>query len=119
MQAIKKGDALFVYAILALDLGMLQHEIPIQYQDYKYVFENKNEDTLPEHWPYDCAINLEEKTQPPFGPIYNLSQDKLLVLQFNIDKNLEKWFIQLSKSPTGVPNLFVKKKYESLRMCVD
>jgi hypothetical protein len=61
MQATKKGDALFVYAILALDLGMQQYEIPIQYQDYKYVFEKKNADTLPEHWSYDCVINLEEK----------------------------------------------------------
>jgi hypothetical protein len=32
MQATKKGNAFFVYAIPTLDLGMQQHEIPIQYQ---------------------------------------------------------------------------------------
>jgi hypothetical protein len=30
--------------------------------NYKNVFEKKNEDTLFEHWPYDCAIDLEEGT---------------------------------------------------------
>jgi hypothetical protein len=29
IQATKKGDTFFVYAILALDLGTQQHEIPI------------------------------------------------------------------------------------------
>jgi hypothetical protein len=35
-----------VYAIPTFDLGMQQHEIPIQYQDYKDAFEKKNVDTL-------------------------------------------------------------------------
>jgi hypothetical protein len=62
-----------VYAIIPLDLGMQQHEIPIQYQDYKDDFEKKNVDTLFEHWPYNCGVDLEEGAQPLFGPIYNLS----------------------------------------------
>jgi hypothetical protein len=41
IQTTKKGDAFFVYAILALDLRTQQHEIPIQYQDYKDIFERK------------------------------------------------------------------------------
>ncbi len=35
IQTLKKGDVFFVYAILALDPRMQQHEIPIQYQNYK------------------------------------------------------------------------------------
>jgi hypothetical protein len=46
IQVAKKGNAFFVYAIPTFDLGMQQHEIPIQYQDYKYAFEKKNADTL-------------------------------------------------------------------------
>ncbi len=57
----KKGDTFFVYAIPAPEHGT-QHEILIQYQDYKDVFEKKNVDTLPKHWQYDCVINLEEGT---------------------------------------------------------
>ena len=36
-----------------------------------------------------------------------------------LDENLEKGFIQPSKSPAGAPILFVKKKDESLRLCAD
>jgi hypothetical protein len=39
------------------------------------------------------VIDLEEGAQPPFGPIYNLSKDELLVFQEYIDENLEKGFI--------------------------
>jgi hypothetical protein len=73
IQTIKKGDAFFVYAIPALNPRMQQHEIPIQFQNYKNVFKNKNANTLLENRPYDCAIYLEEGAQPMFGPIYNLS----------------------------------------------
>jgi len=44
------------------------------------VFEKKNVDTLLEHQPYHYTIDLEESAQPPFGPIYNLSQDELAAL---------------------------------------
>jgi hypothetical protein len=93
IQTTNEGDAFFVYAIPTLDPRMQQHEIPIQYKDYKDVFEKKNANTLLEHWPYDCVIDLEERVHPPFGPIYNLSQNKLLILPEYIDKNLEKGFI--------------------------
>jgi hypothetical protein len=51
---------------------MQQHEIHVQYQDYKDIFEKKNANALLEHRPYDYAIDLEEGMQPLFGPIYNL-----------------------------------------------
>ena len=74
---------------------------------------------LLEHRPFNCAIDLQEGSQPPFGPIYNLSQIELMELRKYIDKNLAKNFICHSKSPTGAPILFVKKKDGLLRMCVD
>jgi hypothetical protein len=83
------------------------------------MFEKKNANTLPKHRPYDYTIDLEERAQPPFGPIYTLSQDKLAILHEYINKNVEKGFIQHSKFPVGAPILLVKKKDDSLRMCVD
>jgi hypothetical protein len=68
-------------------------------------------DTLPKHGPYNCTIDLVERSQPPFGPIYNFSQDELARLHGYIDKNLKKGFIQHSKFPIGALILFVKKKY--------
>ena len=74
---------------------------------------------LSEHRPYDCAIDLQEGAQPPFGSIYNLSQTELAELRKYIDKNLTKYFICHLKLPSRAPILFVKKKDGLLQMCVD
>ncbi len=47
----------------------------------------KNADTLFEHQPYNYTI--VEGAQPPFGPIYNLSQDELVALREYLDESLE------------------------------
>ncbi len=83
------------------------------------MFEKKNVNTLPKHWPYNYTIDLEEGAQPPFGPIYNLSQDELIVFCEYINENLNNGFIQHSKSLVDAPIFFVKKKYGYLWMCVD
>jgi hypothetical protein len=74
------------------------------------MFEKKNVITLPEHRPYDCTIDLEEGAQLPFGPIYNLSQNKIVALCEYINENLQNGFIQHSKSPTSAPISFFQKE---------
>ena len=120
MRAAQKNTTFAIYAtpISTSEENSVQ-DVPLQYQDFKDVFEKKNADMLPKHRPYDCAIELQEGAQPPFGPIYNLSQTELAALREYVDENLAKGFIQHSKSPAGAPILFVKKKDGSLRMCVD
>jgi len=69
-----------MYVYLTNDLKVKQHEIPLytkQYKSYKYVFKKKNDNMLPQDWPYDCTIDLEKGIWPPFEPIYNLSQYEL------------------------------------------
>jgi hypothetical protein len=94
-------------------------EIPDIYKEYTDVFEKKNADLLPEHRPYDIAIDLQPGKSAPWGPIYSLSNEELKALREYLDENLEKGFIRPSKSPAGAPILFVKKKDLSLRLCVD
>ena len=88
------------------------------YEDFGHVFEKKNVDRLLEHRPYDCPIDLQKGASTPFGPIYRLSEPELQALRTYLDENLEKGFIQPSKSPAGASILFVKKKDGSLRLCV-
>ena len=59
------------------------------------------------------------KACPPFGPLYALSAPELKALHVYLDENLEKGFIQPSKLPTRAPILFVKKKVDSLGLCID
>lgn len=90
-----------------------------KYQDFAVVFSKKNANTLPKHRPYDCLVDLEEDTTPPFCPIYGLAELKLKALREYLDKHLSKGFIRHSQSPAGAPILFVKKNDGLLRLCVD
>lgn len=74
---------------------------------------------MPEHAPHDHAIKLVEGKQPPWGPIYSLSEEELAVLRAYIDQHIKTGFIRPSQSPAGAPILFVKKPRGGLRLCVD
>lgn len=71
----------------------------------------------------DHGIDLEKvdgKTpQAPWGPLYNMSREELLVLRRTLVENLDKGFIRVSNSPAAAPVLFVKKPGGGLRFCVD
>ncbi len=65
------------------------------------------------------ALELVERKQPHYGPIYALSPVKLETLKTYIETHLKTGFIQPSKSPAGAPILFDKKPDGSLRLYVD
>jgi transposase InsO family protein len=97
-----------------------QDHLPAQLLGYKDVFSAKNSATLaPNREGIDLAIDIQEGKEPPYGPLYPLSQAELEVLRKYLQENLEKGFIRLSKSPAGSPILFVPKKDGTLRLCVD
>jgi hypothetical protein len=114
-----KHPSYVIYATPVSESPSLEQKIPEKYATFADVFSKEKADILPEHRKYDCPIDLKEGGQPPFGPIYNLTQPELKALKEYIDENLAKGFILHSKSPAGAPILFVKKKDGSLRLCVD
>jgi hypothetical protein len=119
MKATKTDTPFAIYATPTSEETTTSTNILAQYKEFQDIFEKKNANILPEHRPYDCTIDLQDGAQPSFGPIYNLSQNELSALKNYIEENLAKNFIRNSKSPASAPMLFVKKKDESLRMCVD
>ena len=62
---------------------------------------------------------MQPGTQPPAGPLYNMSKDELQVLKKYLEENLSKRFIWASSSPAAVPVFFFKKPNQSLWFCVD
>jgi hypothetical protein len=74
-------------------LGHIKLKSPSQYKKYKDVFGKKNVDTLPKQRSYDCTIDFKKGVQLPFGPIYNLSQDKFVVFQSYINEHLENLYL--------------------------
>jgi len=94
-------------------------KVPSEYHDLLHVFSRSDSEKLPQRRPYDHKIQLEKGKQPPFGPLYSMSQNELKVLRKYLDDNLAKGFIRASSSPAASPVIFVKKPGGGLRFCVD
>jgi hypothetical protein len=77
-------------------------------------------DRLPEHKPYDYAIDLKEGETPPWGPVYALNEVELEILREWLKEILWMGKIRPSKSPAAALILFVPKPHgRGLRLCVD
>ena len=119
MRAAKKRTLFIIYAMPIIESVNGLEALSIRYKECQDVFEKKNADMLLQHRQYDCTIDLLENTQLPLGPIYNLSQNKLVALREYLDENIAKNFILQSKSQTSASIFFVKKKDGSLQMCLN
>jgi hypothetical protein len=98
----------------------LQERIFQCYHDYISVFEKTQSENLPPHRSFDHAIDLKEGTDPPWGPIYALSEKELVALREYLEEMLKTGKIRPSKSPAGSLILFVPKPNgRGLRLCVD
>ena len=99
--------------------------LPKQYWEFLDLFDSKESDKLPpiRGQGIDHKIELIEengkKPTVPWGPLYSMSQDELLVLRRTLTDLLGKGFIGVSNSPAAAPVLFVRKPGGGLRFCVD
>ena len=79
---------------------------------------------LPPHRPgIDHTFTLEKgknglKKSPPWGPLYRITRNKLLVLRKTLNELLNKGFIHANNSLIGALVLFAKKK-EGFRFYMD
>ena len=93
--------------------GTLVDEIPI-------VREFLNDIAgLPPDREVEFTIDLIPRTKPISIPSYWMAPAELTELKAQLEELLSKGFIRPSISPWGAPVLFVKKKYGSLRLCID
>jgi hypothetical protein len=67
----------------------------------------------------EFIIELQPDTAPISKKSYRMPPNKLAELKIQLQDLLDKGFIRPSASPWGCPALFVKKKDNSLRLCVD
>jgi hypothetical protein len=83
-------------------------------------------DVFPEELPgmpperkVEFAIELIPGTSPISKRAYRVSEPELVELKKQIDELLEKGYIRLSTSPWAAPVLFMEKKDDTKRMCID
>ena len=100
-------------------------KLPKHYHDFLPLFSRAMADQLPPHRPgidhkipFEKDANGQDKT-PPWGPLYGMSREELIVLRKTLTELLDKNFIRTSSSPASAPILFVRKPGSGLWFCVD
>jgi hypothetical protein len=111
-------------AIPAKPFGRVYEAIIPKIQDIPVVCEFP--DVFPEDLPglpperdVEFVIELKPGTAPVSRRSYRMPPNELAELKTQLQDLLEKGFIQPISSPWGCPAIFVKKKNQMLRMCVD
>jgi hypothetical protein len=73
--------------------------------------------------PLDQDVEFVIELQPGMAPIsrrtYKMTPKELAELKVQLNELLDKGYIRPSSSPWGCPSLFMKKKDQSFRLCVD
>jgi hypothetical protein len=74
---------------------------------------------MPPDQDVEFTIELQSGTSPISRRPYKMTPKELAELKIQLKELLDKGYIHPSSSPWGYPALFVKKKDQSLRLCVD
>jgi hypothetical protein len=74
---------------------------------------------LPPERYVEFSIELKPGTTPVSRRSYRMPPNELALLKTQLQDLLENGFIRPSSSPWGCPAIFVKKKDQTLRMCVN
>ncbi len=95
------------------------------YHEFLNVFNHTMTEKLPplRREDTDHQIELEEMNEKepkvPWGPLYNMTRKKLLVLRKTLTELLNKQFIQVSNSSAAASVLFIWKSEGELQFCVN
>ncbi|KAI0991225.1 hypothetical protein K3495_g16962, partial [Podosphaera aphanis] len=106
-------------------LEEIKASLPQEIRHNAQFFTEDEKLNFPPHRPgADTKIDIikDEKGREkdiPWGPLYDMSREELLVLRKTLTDHLGKNWIRASSSPGGAPVLFVKKPGGGLRFCVD
>ncbi|KAM4063649.1 reverse transcriptase (RNA-dependent DNA polymerase) [Hirsutella rhossiliensis] len=89
----------------------VMEKLPPQYHKWSRAFSQQLADQLPPHRPgVDLKIEVLKdehgREKPlPWGPLYSMSREELLVLRKTLTELLDKGFIRVSSSPAAAPVL--------------
>jgi hypothetical protein len=94
--------------------------VPKKYHKYSKVFSEIDSHRLPQHRPWNHAIDLKpDALETLKSKVYPILHNKQGALDKFIEEQLVKGYIVPSKSPMAAPVFFVKKKNGKLRLIQD
>ena len=94
--------------------------VPEHYHYFTKVFSEEESQRLPNHQPWDHAIDLEPDAQLHWKVrMYPMSPEEQVELRKFIKEHVAKGYLVPSKSPMASPVFFIRKKDGSLRLVQD
>ncbi len=102
-----------------MSLNELKKKLSIIYHDFLNVFDREKTTQLSLHRSYNHKIELEDESQSSRSQLYLMLSHKLQKIKKYLEENLKKKFITFSKALFASSILFVKKKDDSLRFCMN
>ena len=94
--------------------------VPKHYRDFAKVFSEEESQRLPEHQPWDHAIDLEPDAVKHWKvKSYPMSPSEQVELDKFLQEHISKGYLVPSKSPMASPVFFIKKKDGKLRLVQD
>ncbi len=114
-----KDSAKLNKMIFVMSLKKLKKKLLIVYHDFLNVFDREKTTQLSLHQSYDHKIDLEDESQSSKSWLYLMSSHKLQKIKKYLEENLKKKFITLSKASFASSILFIEKKDDSFRFCVN
>ena len=94
--------------------------VPREYSEFIPIMTTEACLELPKHSAYDHAIDFEDGSTPPWGPIYPLNETELEELRMWLKTITGMGAVGESKSACSTPMLFVPKGHgRGLRLCID
>ncbi len=100
-------------------LKEVKAKLSSKYHDYLDVFDRAMVDQLSSHCLYDHKIELIDEKTSSRSRLYHMSDYKLQKMKNYLIEHLNKDFISSSSASYASLILFVEKKDDSLRFCVD
>jgi hypothetical protein len=90
-----------------------------KYHDFLNVFSKKKVDVLSSHRKRDHRIKLKEEKTHEYASLYNMSEEKLMLIKKYLQEHLNKSFIESSTASYAFLILFAKKLDEEFRFCLN
>jgi len=100
-------------------LKEVKAKLSLKYHDYLDVFDQAMTDQLSSHHLYDHKIELTDEKISSQSYLYHMSDYKLQKMKNYLIEHLNKNFISFSSISYASLILFIEKKDDSLRFCVD
>ncbi len=100
-------------------LKEVKAKLSSKYHDYLDVFDRAMADQLLSHRFYDHKIELIDERTSSRSRLYHMSDYKLQKMKNYLIEHLNKGFISFSSASYASFILFVEKKDDSLRFCID